>query len=113
MKISEIKEILDAQVIFGEHLLDNSVNCACGADLMSDVLAFVKDKLVLLTGLTNPQVIRTAEMVDVCVIAFVRGKMPDKETIKLAAENNICLLKTDLTLFEACGKLYKKGLKGK
>lgn len=79
---------------------------------MSDVLAFVKSDSLLLTGLTNPQVIRTVEMSDIKAVCFVRGKKPDKETVELAKSKNIPLLLTDFPLFEACGKLYKEGLAG-
>ena len=84
----------------------------CGCDLMSDVLSFIKPNSLLLTGLTNPQVIRTAEMADIKAICFIRGKKPDKETVELAKSKNIPLLLTDLPMFEACGRLYKEGLAG-
>jgi len=75
-------------------------------------LSFIKPNSLLLTGLTNPQVIRTAEMADIKAICFIRGKKPDKETVELAKSKNIPLLLTDLPMFEACGKLYKEGLAG-
>ncbi len=112
MKISTIKELLDARLIVGEDFLDHEVVSACGSDLMSDVLAFVKEQTVLLTGLNNPQVIRTAEMLDVSAIVFVRGKNPTKDIIDMAIDRDIVLLSTDNTLFEACGKLYVAGLRG-
>lgn len=76
MTVEKIKELLSAQVICGEESLSRDVHTACGSDMMSDVLAFVKDQAVLLTGLVNPQVVRTAEMMDMCCIVFVRGKNP-------------------------------------
>ncbi|EOC99844.1 DRTGG domain-containing protein [Caldisalinibacter kiritimatiensis] len=112
MKLVEIKEILNAEVLVGEEFLQREVISAFGSDLMSDVLAFVNDSTVLLTGLTNLQVIRTAEMVDLFAIVFVRGKMPSKEILKMAKQNNITIMKTDDILYTACGKLYSKGLKG-
>ena len=112
MKISTIKDLLDARLIVGEAFLDHKVVSACGSDLMSDVLAFVKEQTVLLTGLNNPQVIRTAEMLDVSAIVFVRGKSPTQDIIDMAIERDIVLLSTDNTLFEACGKLYQGGLRG-
>lgn len=112
MKISTIKELLDACLIVGEDFLENTVVSACGSDLMSDVLAFVKEQTVLLTGLNNPQVIRTAEMLDVSAIVFVRGKNPTQDIIDMAIDRDIVLLSTDNTLFEACGKLYEGGLRG-
>ncbi|MBR2879201.1 MAG: hypothetical protein IKC02_00855, partial [Oscillospiraceae bacterium] len=83
---------------------------ACGCDLMSDVLAFVKDQTLLLTGLINSQVIRTAEMMDIVAVCFVRGKMPTEDVIELAKEKGISLLKTDYPLYLSCGLLYGKGL---
>jgi len=110
MLIRNIMELLEAQVLCGGELLDTEVHTACGSDLMSDVLSYVKDQAVLLTGLLNPQVVRTAEMMDIKCIVFVRGKKPDPATITLARENNIVLLCTALRLFQACGILYEKGL---
>lgn len=112
MKLSAIKETLNAQVLTGEEFLDKEVYAAFGCDLMSDVLAFVKEDTVLLTGLTNPQVIRTAEMIDVFAIIFVRGKKPNRQVIDMAKERNITIMTTDYILYNACGKLYEKGLKG-
>lgn len=112
MKISEIKSILNANLICGEEFLDNDVFTACGSDMMSDVLAYVKEQAVLLSGLVNPQVVRTAEMMDIKCIVFVRGKHPDLDIIELAQERNIVLLATRLEMFTACGLLYKNGLKG-
>ena len=110
MKLSEVKEILDAKVLTGEEFLDKEVNSACGCDLMSDVLAFVKDKALLLTGLINPQVIRTAEMMDMKAVVFVRGKTPTEEMISLAEESGIVIMTTELPLYLTCGKLYSNGL---
>lgn len=112
MKINEIKEILGAKVWVGEEYLDKNVHAACGCDLMSDVLAFAKEKVLLLTGLINPQVIRTAEMLDIKAIVFVRGKCPTEGMIKLAKEKHIALLSTNYPLYSACGRLYEKGLGG-
>jgi predicted transcriptional regulator len=112
MKISEIKSILNAELICGEEFLDNEVFTACGSDMMSDVLAYVKEQAVLLSGLVNPQVVRTAEMMDMKCIVFVRGKRPDLDMIDLAVDRDIVLLGTSLEMFTACGLLYKAGLKG-
>lgn len=112
MKLSRVKEILCADVLACEALLDIDIHSACGSDLMSDVLAFVKDQGLLLTGLLNPQVIRTAEMMDVKAIVFVRGKAPDSVIIEMAESKNMVLLKTQLPLYIACGRLYSNGLKG-
>ena len=112
MKISEIKSILNAELICGEEFLDNEVFTACGSDMMSDVLAYVKEQAVLLSGLVNPQVVSTAEMMDMKCIVFVRGKRPDLDMIDLAVDRDIVLLGTSLEMFTACGLLYKAGLKG-
>ena len=112
MKIREIKEILGATIWVGEEYLDQCLHAACGCDLISDVLAFAKEKVLLLTGLINPQVIRTAEMLDIRAIVFVRGKAPTEEMIELARQKHITLLSTNEPLYIACGKLYEKGLGG-
>ena len=112
MKISEIKTILNAELICGEEFIENEVFTACGSDMMSDVLAYVKEQAVLLSGLVNPQVVRTAEMMDMKCIVFVRCKKPDPDMIELAVERDIVLLGTGLEMFTACGLLYKNGLKG-
>ena len=113
MKIREIRQILDAQVLCGEDLLDNHVYSACCSDMMSDVLAYVKDQGVLITGLVNPQVIRTANMMDMVCVIFVRNKNPGDEILELANESGIVVLKSSLRAFEACGILYNEGLSGK
>ncbi len=112
MTIAEIKEILDAKVLTQEEDLSKEVHAACGSDMMSDVLAYVKDQGVLITGLNNPQVVRTAEMMDMVCIVFVRGKRPDDMVLKLAVERDMVVLSTDKTMFTACGLLYEKGLRG-
>ena len=112
MKISEIKDILDAEVICGNEFLDRDTNSAFGSDLMSDVLAFAKEQSVLITGLVNPQAIRTALMLDMPCVVFVRAKKLTKEIISLAKESGMVVLSTELRMFETCGKLYAKGLKG-
>ena len=112
MKISRIAELLHAEVVSGMDLLDNDVHSACGSAMMSDVLAFVKDQAVLLTGLVNPQVIRTAELMDMRCVVFVRGKKPTFDVIDLAEESGIVLLTTDERMYAACGKLYAAGLTG-
>ena len=111
MKIDKIQELLDAKVLCCEELLGSHVYSACGSDMMSDVLAYVKDQAVLLTGLVNSQVIRTAEMMDMRCIVFVRSKMPNEEMIRLAKESGIALLATSKRMYEACGILYTNGLK--
>jgi predicted transcriptional regulator len=112
MKLKDIERILDAKAIAGAGLLNKDIKMACGSDLMSDVLSFVKSESLLLTGLTNPQVVRTAEMADITAICFVRGKTPDQETIEMAESKNIPLLTTPLPMFESCGRLWMHGLPG-
>ncbi len=112
MKVYEIKEILDAEIICGEEFMDREVFTACGSDMMSDVLAYVKEQAVLLSGLVNPQVVRTAEMMDMQCIVFVRGKQPDQGIIDLAKDRDIVLMTTKQPMFASCGMLYEKGLRG-
>lgn len=112
MKISTIKELLDAEVLCCEDSLSRHVYSACGCDLMSDVLAYVKDQAVLLTGLVNPQVIRTAVMMDMVCVVFVRSKEPTEEMLELAKEAGIVIMTSDKRLYEACGILYSNGLIG-
>ena len=112
MKIGTIVDMLNARVICGEDKLDSVVNSACGCDMMSDVLAFVKDQAVLLTGLCNPQVVRTAVMMDMRCIVFVRGKQPPEDVVALAEDAGIVVLATDERMYTACGKLYSSGLAG-
>ncbi|MBR5472467.1 MAG: hypothetical protein IKU82_00610 [Clostridia bacterium] len=112
MKISQMQQLLEARVLCCEENIDHHVYSACGCDLMSDVLAFVKDQAVLLTGLVNPQVIRTAEMMDMICVVFVRSKVPTQEMIDLARESGIVLMVSDKRLYEACGLLYQNGLVG-
>ena len=116
MFLSDICKILDAKVLTGEtpeQLNGIDIHMACGCDLMSDVLAFVKDQALLLSGLINSQVIRTAEMMDIIAVCFVRGKMPADDVIELAKDRGITLLATEHPLFPACGILYEKGLRGR
>ncbi len=113
MKLRDISEILDAQVITGEDFLEYSVTAGCGSDLMSDVMAYVTESVLLLTGLINLQVIRTAEMMDIKAIVFVRGKLPIDSMVELAKEKDIVLMSTKLTMFASCGRLFSAGLQGK
>lgn len=112
MTLREVKEILEAEVFVGHDQLDMEVKTAFGADLMSDVLAFAKAGSLLLTGLTNPQVVRTSDVLDIAAIIIVRGKRPLIETILLAEELKIPLLGTRYILFETAGRLYKHGIVG-
>ena len=111
MKISTIKELLGATTLACEENLGKHVYSACGCDLMSDVLAYVKDQAVLLTGLVNPQVVRTAVMMDMRCIVFVRSKVPTPEMITLAEDSGLVVMKTTKRMYEACGVLYADGLR--
>ena len=111
MTLSEAISLLEGQFFCGEEKAKEEVLSACGADLMSDVMAFVKERVLLLTGLVNPQVIRTAELLDIHAIIFVRGKNPSMDMIDMAKESKIILGGTKLPMFIACGKLYEAGLK--
>jgi hypothetical protein len=111
MTVSEAVQVLDGQFFSGQEKASLEVVSACGADLMSDVMAFVKDRVLLLTGLVNPQVIRTAELLDIHCIIFVRGKAPSRDMIDMAGEADIILGGTKLPMFLACGKLYEAGMR--
>ena len=110
MYLYEIQQILNATVLCGEEDLDREARSACGSDFMSDVLAYVKDQAVLLTGLVNPQVVRTAEMMDITCIVFVRGKMPEESIVELARKRDIVVMRSEERMYDACGKLYLAGL---
>ena len=112
MTVQFIKELLNARVLAGNEILDREVYTACGSDMMSDVLAHVDDQSVLITGLCNPQVLRTAEMMDIVCVIMVRDKCPDDAMIKMAKDRDICLMTTALPMFTACGLLYSAGLRG-
>jgi len=112
MKISEIATVLNAELYTVNHDDETDIRSACSADLMSDVMAFSKENALLLTGLVNPQVIRTAEMMEMKAIVFVRGKKPQQAMIELAEEKRIALMSTEYPLFEASGRLYQRGIRG-
>jgi predicted transcriptional regulator len=110
MKLREVLELIEGNVISKDADLDQEIQMGCGADLMSDVLAFTHEGTLLMSGLTNPQVVRTAEMAGIKAIVFVRSKLPPLETISLAEEKGIPLLASKYTMFETCGRLYRAGL---
>jgi predicted transcriptional regulator len=110
MQLTNIIQLIEGKVLTSSAPLDAEVAGGCGADLMSDVLASVQPQAVLLTGLCNPQVVRTAQMADVAAVVFVRGKMPAQDVIDLANEEEIPLITTPCGMFELCGRLYKAGL---
>ena len=110
MKLSRVIELIEGKPISKDPALDLEVQMGCGADLMSDVLAFTHEGTLLMSGLTNPQVVRTAEMAGITAIVFVRGKIPPPETVALAEEKGIPLLASKFTMFETCGRLFAGGL---
>jgi len=112
MKLREIIETLQATIVVNGHDPEMVVERACGSDLMSDVLSRLKPNSLLLTGLATPQSVYTAEIADLRVVCYVRGKKPDAETVRLAEERGLVLLSTTLPMFESCGRLYREGLKG-
>ncbi len=111
MTVQEIARILEARWHAGADKTELDVNSACGADLMSDVMAFVKDRVVLLTGLVNPQTLRTADLLDIRIVVFVRGKTPTPDLVAMANGHDMVLLSTKYSMFLACGRLYEAGLR--
>ena len=111
MKISEIANLIGGDIVCCKDKCEQQIYSACASDMMSDVLAFVHEQAMLITGLTNPQVIRTAEMMDMKCVVLVRGKQPDKTMIQLATQKNIVLITSDYRMFETIGILYSAGLK--
>ena len=112
MKLHDVLTTVGGIVVYPQVDLDLEVHAAFGADLMSDVLRFGRENMLMITGLTNPQAIRTAEMIGVQALLFVRSKLPPPETITLAQEAGIALLATQYSMYEASGLLYKAGLAG-
>lgn len=110
MKVGQFIELLNAECVTDHIDEDKEYNYAFASDLMSDVLALADNTTVLITGLNNPQVLRTAEMLDISLIILVRGKKPSEESLAIANETNITILTTDMIMFETCGKLYESGL---
>ena len=112
MKLKDIKDLLEADVIWGEDLLDKEIEFAGGSDLMSDVLAFSKPGILLLTGLSNVQSVRTADFIEAKGIIYVRGKIPDQTGIEMAKALGMPLLSTKFMMYKTCGILYGAGLPG-
>ena len=110
MNLGEIKEILQAEILTKNGNLNTTVSSVMASDLMSDVLSFCHSGALLITSLSNSQAVRTADIADLCAILFVRGKRPSEETIQLAEERNIPLLRTKFSMFKVCSDLYSKGM---
>jgi len=111
MLIEKIKNLLEAEALFGEDFLSKEVHTAFSSDMMSDVLAHGMNHSILVTSLCNPQVIRTADMLDIACIIFVRSKTPDEQMLGLACEKKIVILRTKYKMFTTCGLLYGTGIR--
>ncbi|MBQ9494810.1 MAG: hypothetical protein IJR50_04135 [Treponema sp.] len=112
MTVEQIVRAVDGEIVCGEEFKNREIATACGSDMMSDVMAFYHDRGLLLTGLVNIQVIRTASLLDLECVCFVRGKTPTEEMLELAKENSLAIIKTALPMFPACGKLFASGIRG-
>lgn len=112
MQFKDIILLLEANLLSGEELQTTTATGAFASDLMSDVLAMVKEENILITGLCNTQVLRTAEMLDMNCVVLVRGKQPTEEFVTMAKEKGICLITTEKNMFRSCGMLYAEGLQG-
>jgi predicted transcriptional regulator len=112
MLLSEIRKSLGCISLTSENLLDRNIQYCFGADLMSDVLRFARTGSLLLTGLTNNQVLQVSEILDLKGIIFVRGKTPEKSIIEEAEKRQLPLLTTEKLMFDSCGVLYSNGLRG-
>ena len=110
MNLNEIIELAEGTLLNPEVGTNIKIRGGCGADLMSDVLASSQPKAVLLTGLTNPQVVRTAQIAEIRAIIFVRGKQPQAETLTIATQENMPLITSPFGMFELCGRLHRAGL---
>jgi len=112
MTLRDVAAEIAAKVLYGsDELLDTEIATAASSDLMSDVLARLGTPDVLLTGLTTTQAIRTSSVAEIKAVVIVRGKPVDERLVELASEEDILLMATDLSLFEASGRLYEKGLR--
>ena len=111
MKLSEIKEILEAELIIGEDKMDTQVTGGAASDLMSDLLRNPKGGALLLTGLTTVQVVRTSVIAGMAAVIFVRGKQPDSQIKEMAQEHGLPLLSSPYNMYSSCGRLFSNGLK--
>lgn len=112
MQLSEVVEALEADVLIGDDALDEIVPAAAAADMVSDLLSFSHPGMLILTGLTNPSIMRASQAASACAIVFVRGKKPEQETIDLAQEMKLPLMTTPHSMYDSCGRLYVRGLPG-
>ena len=112
VKLKDIADILDAQVLVDFGNADSEINSACSADMMSAVLYYHSPDSLLITGLTQPHVVRTAEIAGIKAIVFVHDKKPDKDTIEMARNKNIPLMSSPLCMYTASGRLFQAGIPG-
>ncbi|HHX48845.1 MAG TPA: hypothetical protein GX709_00390 [Clostridiales bacterium] len=110
MKIVDVAKLLNAEIVAGDATKEKEVTCIFASDLMSDVLAFARDEDVLISGLSNPQLVRTAALLDMHCIILVRGKAATDDIISLCDKKGIACLTTKLGMYEACGLLFQKNL---
>lgn len=110
MNLEELIQLVEGKLWNTSVDMSREIKGGCGADLMSDVLASIQPEAVLLTGLCNPQVVRTAQMADIAAVVLVRGKQPPQETVDLANREDVPLISTPFGMFELCGRLYQAGL---
>jgi len=111
MKLSEIKEALEAEYLVGNDKMDTQVTGGAAGDLMSDLLRNPKEGALLLTGLTSIQVIHTSIIAGMAAIVFVRGKKPSQDVLNLAQEHDLPILMTNYNMYSSCGRLFSKGLR--
>jgi predicted transcriptional regulator len=111
MKLSDVMKALDAELLVKDISLDVDVPCAFGSDLISDILMCTKESTLLLTGITNPQIIRLSDMIELTAIVFVRGKRPAEDVVKMARQRKLPLLTTKYTMYQSSGVLYNLGLR--
>lgn len=112
MRLSEVAQVLEAEVLVGAEALGRDAPAGGGCDMISDLLFFGKPGMVLLTGLTQPAVVRTAQVMDISAVVLVRGKRPDEETLALAREAGLPVMVSPHSLYDCCGRLYARGLPG-
>jgi hypothetical protein len=112
IRLSQIIDLLNCEVLFGMHALDRTTDSCIASDTMSFVLAFGRPGAILITSLLSPQAIRTAYMADAIAIVFVRGKRPDPSILELGRETDLPIFTTNLGIFETCSRLAASGLDG-
>ncbi len=112
MNVKDVIKILNGKLVLGEKRLNEEVNSIGATDMMSDILALSEPGMLILTGNTSPQSVRSAIVTDLLGLVFVRGKNIPPETIKMAKDSDLIIIKTDMFMYSACGRLYTEGLRG-